>query len=586
MSRRSATVLATFAGVFAVLTTAVGMVSGAPPQFLVADLVMGLTFLVAGVVAVRQRPDSPAGAVLLACTPLWFIGSYAPTFQPVVTHLGFAFERYYDLVLAALLLLLSTGIRGWSRVLLAGLGSAMAARSFGRLVFQDPTLFFPDCEGCPANPFAFYPDLAAFETFETVTNLAIAVFAILIGLIAVLHFRGFGSAARRLRWPIVIAGIIAMAGAAFDAFEYAWTTATDMALVDLGEPGNEVFSWALFGARVVVPVLFLVAVLRERGRTGALGPLAARLEQVPPGTTIGDSVRTALGDPSLALLRPDGSGGWLDEVGASAPLPTGDEGPAVTVVGPTSTPLAALVHDPALNDHPELLDGVVRVLGLALENERLESQLREQLVAVTESRARIVSAAEEERRRLERDLHDGAQQRLIGVTLALQRARATAESADGSAALVEQLDGAASELAAAISELREFARGIHPAILEEDGLEPAVAGLARRSAIPVEVGIDLDGRLPSVVESTVYYTVAEALTNCQRHGNATHAEVRIAHVGERLEVEIRDDGVGGADPARGTGLRGLADRVTAIGGQLLVDSPPAGGTVVRATIPA
>ena len=257
----------------------------------------------------------------------------------------------------------------------------------------------------------------------------------------------------------------------------------------------------------------------------------------------------------------------------------------MTLVGREDEPLAAIVHDPALLEQPELLEAVVRVLRLALENERLESQLREQLQAVTESRERIVTAAEDERRRLERDLHDGAQQRLIGVMLALQQARASADADAVPEALREQLDNAASETTEAINELRELARGIHPAILEDEGLGAAVTALARRAGIPVDVRLDLDGRLPRLVESTAYFTIAEALTNTQRHARASHATVRVAHAGDALELEVSDDGQGGADAARGSGLSGLADRVMAVGGRLEVDSEAGGGTRIRATIP-
>jgi len=255
------------------------------------------------------------------------------------------------------------------------------------------------------------------------------------------------------------------------------------------------------------------------------------------------------------------------------------------LVGPEDRASAALVHHPALLEQPELLAAVVRVLRLALENERLESELREQLLAVTESRARIVTAAEEERRRLERDLHDGAQQRLIGVMLALQQARSTADSQGAPEALREQLDAAASETTGAINELRELARGIHPAILEDEGLEVAVAALARRVGIPVEISMTLNGRLRRMVESTTYFTIAEALTNTQRHARANHATVCVVHAGTALELEVTDDGQGGAAAERGSGLSGLADRLMALGGRFEVISNDGRGTRILAMIP-
>jgi signal transduction histidine kinase len=357
------------------------------------------------------------------------------------------------------------------------------------------------------------------------------------------------------------------------------------ALLELEPPADSIFEWSVFGLRVLVPVAFLLGVLRQRRTAGPLAPLAAHLGRPDAAGTTGDAARAALGDPSLVLFRARDDGSWLAEDGTTGPMPVADPGRALLFVGPADAPIAALIHDPAVLEHPELVEGVVPILRLALENERLEAALRAQLDEVTASRARIVTATEEERRRLERDLHDGAQQRLVAVSLALNEARATTGSAEASGPLGDQLDALAGELAAAIQELRELARGIHPAILEHEGLGPAVAGLARRASIPVEVQVDVPERLPSVVESTAYFTIAEALTNVQRYAKATQARVTAVSSDRGLELEVTDDGVGGADPGRGSGLRGLADRVTALGGELVVDSPDGGGTTVAATIP-
>jgi signal transduction histidine kinase len=341
----------------------------------------------------------------------------------------------------------------------------------------------------------------------------------------------------------------------------------------------------MFVARTLVPIGFVIATLRLRSAPGPLGPVATGLENRADGTTVGQVLRTALGDPSLELLRAAESGTWTDEDGRPAVLPNAGAGRALTRVGRGDRPLAALVHDPALLEQPELVEAVVGVLRLALENERLETVLRDQLLEVTESRQRIVSAAEAERRRVERDLHDGAQQRLVGVMLALQEARGAADAAAVPATVRSGLDAAAAETTEAIRELRELARGIHPAILEDEGLGAAVAALARRAGIPVDLQVTLDGRLPRLVESTAYFTIAEALTNTQRHARASTASVRLAHTGAALELEVIDDGQGGAEADRGSGLRGLADRVMAVGGRLEIDSVAGRGTSIRATIP-
>lgn len=585
MSRRGALALAIGVTAFAAVTTIVGALSGAPLGFLVLDLVTGSSFVAAGLAAVWLRPGTPSGPMLLISGALWFVGSYAPSGQAVVTHLGFAFERYYDLVLAALLLILSSPAQRLEpRPLVGLLAVAVAVRSLGRLVLVDPVRTY-DCAECQPNPFAIWPDRAAFESVETVSNAAVAALVAIVALIVLRRLLRAGPVLRRVRWPILVAGGLAMGAAAFGAFEYAWSTATGAPLLELPEPWGTAIGWSPFVARTLVPLAFLGATLRLRSAAGPLGSFAAGLERSAGAGTVGDAIQAALGDRSLVLLRPAADGRWLTEDGVGVALPSPDERRMVALIGPPERPLAAIVHDRALLDQPELFEGVVRVLRLALENERLESELREQLAAATESRARIVTAAEDERRRVERDLHDGAQQRLIGVMLALQQARGSADAEAVPFGLREQLDAAVGETAEAIRELRELARGIHPAILEDEGLAAAVGAMARRAGLPVEVRVTLDGRLPSLVESTAYFTIAEALTNTQRHARASRATVRVAHREGALELEVTDDGQGGADPGAGSGLRGLADRVMALGGSLEVDNAHGQGTRIRARIP-
>ena len=212
---------------------------------------------------------------------------------------------------------------------------------------------------------------------------------------------------------------------------------------------------------------------------------------------------------------------------------------------------------------------------------RLDAELVARLSDLRASRARLVDAGDRERRRLERDLHDGAQSRLVTVTLLLGRARMLVD-ADPEASTL--LDRAPSELRTGLAELRELARGLHPAVLTERGLAPAIAALAARA--PVKVTVDADGgRLPAPVEVAAYFVVSEALTNVAKYAQATEASVAVRRDDGLVTVEVADDGVGGADAARGSGLRGLADRVAALDGTLTVESPMDGGTVVRAEIP-
>jgi len=217
------------------------------------------------------------------------------------------------------------------------------------------------------------------------------------------------------------------------------------------------------------------------------------------------------------------------------------------------------------------------------ELERLQVELRRRLDELQASRARIVAVADEERRRLERNLHDGAQQRLVSVSLTVRLAQARLDN--DAAAAGELLQAASDELSTALEELRELARGIHPAVLTDRGLGPALESLVTRTPVPVEVEAPLDERLPEPVEAAAYYVVSEALTNVAKYADASQAAVRVSRSDGLAIVEVEDNGVGGADPSRGSGLRGLADRVEALAGRLAVDSEPGRGTRIRAEIP-
>ena len=304
--------------------------------------------------------------------------------------------------------------------------------------------------------------------------------------------------------------------------------------------------------------------------------LVLELERTPPGA-LGDALARALGDPTLELaLWLSERGGYVDGTGRPVTLPERDSGRAVTLLGPPESPVAALVHDPVLLERRALLASAGAAARLALENERLQAELRA-------SRARIVSAGDEERRRLERDLHDGAQQRLLSLGIALQLARAKLDpDANGAGELLTEADG---ELRAALDELRELARGIHPAVLTDEGLAAALRSLAERSPVPVTIAAVPDRRLSSSAEAAAYFLVSEALANIAKYAGAAQARVSVTELDGRVLVDVADDGVGGADPSRGTGLRGLADRIHALDGELRLESPPGHGTHVHAEIP-
>jgi signal transduction histidine kinase len=380
----------------------------------------------------------------------------------------------------------------------------------------------------------------------------------------------------------------------------AWIAALHLALtVALGPLWFVVLAYAVFS--LVIPPVGIPAVIgavalarqgaiMERGRARVLlgVDLIEPYRPLPRGRLFA-RLRAAAADPAtwrdllaIVLLLPAAAiaaaGLALPAVVLAAPAWLWETGPAVTVL----TVVIALLVLPFM---PFVWTGLAASHG-ALARALLgptRAALDLRVAQLSVSRARAVDAAEAERRRIERDLHDGAQQRL--VALAMQLGMAKERFADDPEAARTLVVDAHEEAKRALVELRDLARGIHPAVLTDRGLDAALSALAGRSPIPVDVDVRLDGRLPPPLEATAYFVVAEALTNVARHSGARHATVRVVQEGDQIVAEIRDDGVGGARTGPGSGLGGLADRVAAVEGRLLVDSPPGGPTSVRAELP-
>ena len=328
---------------------------------------------------------------------------------------------------------------------------------------------------------------------------------------------------------------------------------------------------------LVLPAAILVGMASIRRRRGPLGDLVVELGAARPGEVRAALERT-LGDPTLelGLWLPDRRQ-FVDERGEPVEVRASVPGRAVTLIGPQEEPLAALVHDERLLGQRPLLEAAGSAAHLALENTRLQAELRVQLAELRASRRRIVSAGDAERRRLERDLHDGAQQRLLALGLALQLLR----DHQGDPQLLEQAEA---ELQEALRELRDLARGIHPSILSEQGLAAAVRGLGSRTQIPITTRV-ADERYPQAVESAAYFVVAEALANVAKHAQARRADISITRQNGRLVIDVTDDGCGGARSQASGGLQGLADRIGALDGQLTITSEPGAGTTIHAEIP-
>ena len=333
----------------------------------------------------------------------------------------------------------------------------------------------------------------------------------------------------------------------------------------------------------LAPVLFLIGFLRARLARSAVGDLFVELRADPAPADLRDALARALRDPSLELVY------WLPEFGSYADLDGREvnlselgSSRAVTTIDQDGSHVAALLHDPALEDEPELLGAITAAAGITFENARLHAELRARLEELKGSRARIVEAGQKERQRLERNLHDGAQQRLIALSLELGLLE---EGLKGDPAASGRLDRARREIARSLEELRDIARGIHPAVVSGHGLEIALEQLAARGEVPVKLSVKVGSRLPERLEVAAFYLVSESLANIGKHAKATSASVEVARIDGQVVVEVIDDGVGGADTERGSGLRGLADRVEALEGRLRIWSPKGGGTRLRAEIP-
>ncbi len=350
-----------------------------------------------------------------------------------------------------------------------------------------------------------------------------------------------------------------------------------------GPRADNPLQWLFWSLFTLVPVAFVVGLLRVRLARSAVAPLVLALGDAHSHGAIKTALAGAVGDPQLeiAYWRADEER-YIDEAGHEMELPaTGSRRIAHAVVH-DRTHIGALLVDEAVRDG-ELIDAVCAAAALALENQQLQAELRARIEELRASRARVVDAATHERRAIERNLHDGAQQRLVALSLTLRIAQSRLAADPAEAA--ELLDEATNELAVAIDELRELARGIHPAVLSDRGLEPALQALCARTPTPVNLDVALSDRLPPSIEVAAYYTVAEALTNVAKYANVNRVGVSVSRVNGAARVEVVDDGVGGANPDIGSGLAGLVDRIEALEGTIDIVSPVGRGTALRAEIP-
>jgi signal transduction histidine kinase len=531
------------------------------------------SFVGVGLFAWARRPENRTGALMVAVGFLWLIATLIVARQAEVYIIGWVLSAAPYAVIVHLFAAFPSGrLEDRLDKGLVALGYAVCS------VFQVAELlvFSPhgDCD-CGLkqrpNPLVVWPSDTVFDALVTVQTVISVLALFVLGWHLTQRWRRASTVQRHVLTPVYGAAVVLVGMLIL-------TLCID--LIGGLEGFENVVDVTGRLALAFVPFGFLIGLVRSRlSRAVAVSELVERLTTAQQRRrTLREALADALADPSLSLAYAVGDR-YVDAAGHPVTLPDG----GWTPVERDGRAVGAIVHAAEIaQEDPAALRAVASAAALALETERLDAELRANLEELRESRARIVRAADEERRRLERDLHDGAQQRLVALALTLRLARGRV---NGDGDLGALLDEASAELAAATDELRELARGIHPAVLADRGLAPAIGTLAGRSPVPVEVLAVPEDRLPDSVEAAAYFLVAEALTNVVRYAQASHATVSVARVNGSVTVEVRDDGIGGADPAAGSGLRGLADRVAALDGRLELTSPAGAGTTVRAVLP-
>src|SRR6266540_509023 len=523
-------------------------------------LAIGWSFIAGGLIAWGRRPQSRFGPLMIAVGFAWFVAALAALWLGLFFHALLAFPTGR----------LDSRPARW---LVGAYYLDVIVVQFAWLVFAD-VRGEEGCSGCPDNLFLI-ADKPHLADAILIVHQPIFWFGVLAGGVLVLLRRWYRAThvSRRALAPVFASGGLCLLVLALTVF-----------VEPFSFEGGQIIGWASGFAFTAVPLAFLAGLARSRLDRIAVGDLVVELGEAPLPEQLRDGLARAIHDPSLEIAYFLKDGRWVDVEGRDTELPAPASGRSATLVRRGGRPVAALIHDSSVADEGGLVEAVAAAAGLALENERLHADLRARLEDLAESRARIVETGDAERRRLERDLHDGAQQRFVAVAVRLESARRLVA---GSPAEAEHaLDVARTELREAIDELRGLARGIHPWTLSRRGLGAALRALARRSAIPLDVDVDSIPRLPPSVEAAAYFIAAEAVANATKYSHATHISIN-AHLEENvLRLFVADDGIGGANDKLGTGIQGIRDRAEATGGRLMLSSPAGGPTVIEVRLPA
>jgi signal transduction histidine kinase len=533
------------------------------PGYETIHTLSGVSFTACGLIAWRRRPDSAVGRLLTAAGFGVLIGPILEQLgSPAALTLEALIGELWIMAFATLILSFVTGGR-----LVTTVDRVLVGMFFvGLFVLQFVVLLFLDQ---PGNVLLVWPDAAFASALDKVRLELLSVAALAVAFVVGARWRAASAPRRRALLPSV-------AGSLCGVLYAAWLTS-----VVLGSPVVPLV-WILNTALLTVPAALLWGLLRSRLARGGLADIFRELSSLR-GARLEAGLAKALGDPSLVVAyRVPGERAYLDGRGQPVELPAPGADRIAAPVERDGRELAMLVCDASLDNDPELVGAVAAAAAITLDDARLQAESQDRLAELRASRERIVAAGDAERRRLERNLHDGAQARLVSVALQLRMIQKRVRSDPAAAEAL--LDSAGDELSQSLEELRELARGIHPAVLNH-GLNAALDSLASKASVATTVSFESAAPMPQPVELAAYFVASEALANVAKYAHATTASVRVSRRAGVAVIEIADDGVGGADEGAGTGLRGLADRVAALDGTLRILSPPGAGTVVTAELP-
>jgi signal transduction histidine kinase len=507
------------------------------PRRWIPDLVTGWTLAACGLVAWSRRSDSRVGPLLAVTGLTWFAGNLAA----------------------------------------AGVAAIAWAAAHAIYLYRGPLVH--TLVGYPRGRVSSATDRVAVAT-GYVTGAVVSIWAndpatiVLASLLVLVAARGYvrsaGEMRRAHRLSLSATAVLAAALAGEAAVRLAAPSAQT----------NDLTLLALEAALCLIALTLLAGLLTGGWQGASVTDLVVELGEAGPAT-LRDELARALADPTLEIgYRLPGSDRYADGAGRPLSLPPSGSSRALTTVERDGEPVAVLIHDRGVLDDPGLAGAVAAAARLSASNARLRAEVREQAAEVRRSRLRILEAGDEERRMLERRLRDGAEERLLELRETLAQARAATHNGPAR----EQLDRAGAQLERTLDELRELAHGLHPRDVIELGLPGALTALADRASVPVRVAV-ADRPLPPELASAAWFVCSESLANVEKYAGATAVSLTVAVDDGVVRIRVEDDGQGGADPSLGSGLRGLGDRIEALGGTLELASPPGGGTRVAAVLP-